>query len=263
MTEKSNNKILVGPAGSCGGDIKHFEEIKKLGLDAVEIEFVHGIWLDKERANIIREANKNLKLKLSIHAPYFINLNSEDKQKVGASRTRILQSCIIGNELSNGENIPIVFHPGFYLKSTKQECYNKIKEEILKIQQVIDEKNLKVDLCPETTGKESQFGSLDEILQLMKDTKCHICVDFAHLKARYNGKINYDEVMNKIKNIKNLHAHFSGIEYTEKGERKHLLTQEKDIKELFHYLKEYNIGVNIINESPNPFGDAIKMKKLL
>jgi deoxyribonuclease-4 len=126
------------------------------------------------------------------------------------------------------------------------------------------EKNYTPKLAPETTGKPSQFGDLDEIIQLMKDTHCHICVDFSHLKARYNGKINYDEIMQKLAKIKEpLHCHFSGIEFTAKGERKHLLTEEKDIKELFHYLNKYKIFCTIINESPDPLGDAIKMKKLL
>ena len=118
-------------------------------------------------------------------------------------------------------------------------------------------------IAPETTGKPSQFGDIDEILDLMKDTGCGICIDFAHLKARYNGKINYEDIMEKIKNLKDIHAHFSGIEFTAKGERKHLLTEEKDIKELFHYLKKYNISCTIINESPEPFKDAMKMKELL
>lgn len=260
--------ILIGPAGSGGADVGNFENIKKLGLDAVEIEFVHGIWMDKNQAIKIAEANKTLKLKLSIHAPYYINLNAEEKQKIGASRTRILQTCEIGHYLSNSpkQKTMIVFHPGFYLKNTKQETYDKIKEEVLKIQQVIEEKKWNIELCPETTGKPSQFGDLDELLQLMKDTGCHICVDFAHLKARYNGKINYDEIMKKLQPISQremIHAHFSGIEYTEKGERRHIPTGEKEIKELFSYLNKYNINVSIINESPQTEADAIKMKKLL
>lgn len=264
------NKILIGPAGSGGADIGNFEKIKNLGLDAVEIEFVHGIWMDKVQAIKIAEANKILNLKLSIHAPFYLNLNSEEAEKIGASRTRILQSCEIGHFLSTSskEKTKIVFHPGFYLKSTKQEAYNNIKEQIIKIQKVIKEKDWNVELCPETTGKASQFGDLNELLQLMGDTDCHICVDFAHLKARYNGKIDYPDVMQKLKQVQEktkerIHAHFSGIEYTEKGERKHLMTQEKDIKELFAYLQEYKIEVTLINESPSPVEDAIKMKKLL
>lgn len=259
------NQIFIGPAGTGGAQLENFEELHKLGLDGVELEFTYGVWMTPLQATKIRELNKKLNLKLSIHAPYFINLNSQEKQKIGASRARILKCLEIAHLLSNGEKIPVVFHPGFYQKSTKQETYEQIKQEILKILEEAKLKNYTHGLlCPETTGKPSQFGDLDEILSLMKETRCGICVDFAHLKARYAGKIDYEEMIKKVSTIKTpIHAHFSGIEYSEKGERRHLLTEEKDIKELFSLLKKYKIHATIINESPNPLGDAIKMKKLL
>lgn len=259
-----SNKILIGPAGTGGSSDEGFLLVKKSGLDAVEIEFTYGVWMAKADALKIAELNKKLNLQLSIHAPYFINLNSEDKTKIGASRSRILKSCEIGHYLAGENKTKIVFHPGFYQKSSKHETYKNIKEQIEKIQEEIKEKKWNVELCPETTGKESQFGDLDELIQLIKETHCGICVDFSHLKARYNGKIDYDEIMEKLSKIKQpIHCHFSGIEYTPKGERRHLLTQEKDILELFKYLKKYKISCSIINESPDPLGDAIKMKKLL
>lgn len=262
-------KMFIGPAGTGGADLENFKELKKQGLDAVEIEFTYSVWMNKEQAKKISELNKDLELKLSIHAPYFINLNSEDAQKIGASRARILRCCEIGHYLSNGHRkIPIVFHPGFYLKKSKLECYKIIVEQINKIQDEIKSKGWNVILAPETTGKPSQFGDLDELLSIAKEVGCGICVDFAHLKARYNGIINYSEIIEKIKKsgLKKIHAHFSGIEYTAKGERRHLVTEEKDIKELFSYLKELikeGIEISIINESPQPLEDAIKMKELL
>jgi deoxyribonuclease-4 len=264
----AENKILIGPAGTGGAELENFEQIKKLGLDAVEIEFTYGVWMKKEQAIAIKELNKKLGLRLSIHAPYFINLNSQEKQKVGASRSRILASCEIGHYLAKDSKnkTNIVFHPGFYQKDSKETTYNNIKEQILKIQEEIKEKGWNINLCPETTGKASQFGDLYELLQLMKDTKCHICVDFSHLKARYNGKIDYEEIMKKLEPIseqERIHAHFSGIEYTEKGERKHIPIVEKEVKELFAHLKKHNVEVTIICEAPSPLEDAIKMKKLL
>jgi deoxyribonuclease-4 len=258
------SKILIGPAGTGGAELENFRAIKEAGLDAVEIEFTYGVWMSRSQAEAIKELNSQLGLKLSIHAPYFINLNSQEKQKVGASRARILKSCEIGHYLSGKDKTNIVFHPGFYQKDSKEKTYECIKEQILRIQEEIKEKKWNVNLCPETTGKESQFGDLDEIIKLMKDTGCHICVDFSHLKARYNGKIDYDVICEKLAKLHTpLHCHFSGIEFTAKGERRHLLTEEKDIKELFKYLKKYKLGCTIINESPNPMGDALKMKKLL
>jgi deoxyribonuclease-4 len=256
-------KIFIGPAGTGGSSIENFSEIKNLGLDAVEIEFTYGVWMTKEQATKIKESNKKIGLKLSIHAPYFINLNSEDKAKIGASKARILKSCEIGNLLSNGEKIHIVFHAGFYLKDLKETTFNNIKKQILEMQKIIKEKKWNVLLSPETTGKPSQFGDLDEIFRLSKETGCSFCIDFSHLRARYNGKINYFEIIQKLKNEKEIHAHFSGIEYTEKGERRHILTGEKEIKELFSHIKNLKAEITMINESPDPLGDALKMKEIL
>ena len=255
-------KILIGPAGSGGSAIEGFEKVKEAGLDAVEIEFVHSIWMDKDSAEDIEKANKKLKLILSIHAPYYINLNSKEKVKIGASRSRILKSCEIGNVLGAEY---IVFHPGFYQGMSEEQTYENIKEQILKMMEEIKANKWDVQLCPETTGKQSQFGSLDELIKLKKETGCYICVDFSHLMARANGKITYEEIAEKIEKAKlgHIHAHFSGIEFSEKGERRHLLTPDSEIKSLLTALKKHNIDCTIINESPDPIGDAIKMKKFL
>jgi deoxyribonuclease IV len=252
--------IKIGPAGTGGSSIEGFERIKQAGLDAVEVEFVYQIWMKKDQAIKIKEANKKLKLEISIHAPYYINLASKEPHKITASKKRILDSCEIGHYLGAKY---VVFHPGFYQKQDKEIIYQQIKKEIIDLKKTIKKNKWNIDLAPETTGKPSQFGDLDELIRLKKETNCHICVDFAHLKARNNGIIDYDEIMKKIKPISNVHAHFSGIEFTEKGERRHQLTQTKDIKELFKYLKKYKINVTIINESPDSFGDALKMKKLV
>ena len=259
MPKKS--KILFGPAGTGGSSDKGFVEVKNLGLDAVEIEFTYGIWMTKDDALKIRELNKKLGLKLSIHAPYFINLNSEEKQKVGASRSRILKSMEIGTYLGADY---VVFHPGFYQKTSKEQTYENIKVQIIKIMEEANVKGYTPKLAPETTGKPSQFGDLDDLIRMKKETGCSICIDFSHLKARYNGKITFEEVAEKISktNLGPIHCHFSGIEYTEKGERRHILTEEKDIKELLSALKKHHIEATIINESPDPLGDAIKMKKV-
>ena len=252
--------IKIGPAGTGGSSPEGFILIKDYKMDAVEVEFTYNVWMKKSEAEKIKELNKKLKLDLSIHASYFINLNSAEKPKVHASKNRILKSCEMGHYLGAKY---IVFHAGFYQKDSKEQTYQDIKKEILDLKKTIKKKKWKVILAPETTGKESQFGDLDELIKLKKETKCHLCVDFAHLKARYNGKIDYDEVMKKIKPLGHIHAHFSGIEWTAKGERKHLITEKKDIKELLSYLVKYKIDCTIINESPDPLGDSVKTKKVL
>jgi deoxyribonuclease IV len=251
--------IKIGPAGTGGSSEERFELISKSGLDAVEVEFTYSVWMKKEDAIKVKSLNKKLGLQLSIHAPYFVNLASKEKEKVKASKIRILKSCEIGHYLGAKY---IVFHAGFYQGRDKEEVYQLIKEEIKDLMKTIKLKKWNVMLAPETTGKASQFGDLDELIRLKKETKCHLCVDFAHLKARDIGIIDYDGVMKKIKSLGHIHAHFAGIEWTDKGERRHKLTETKDIKELISYLKKYKIDITIINESPDPFGDSLKMKRL-
>ena len=253
-------KILIGPAGTGGTTLEGIRKIKKLKLDACEVEFTYGIWMNNEAAKIMGDEAKKLNLELSIHAPYYINLASLEKPKIHASKNRILQSCERAHYLGAKY---VVFHPGFYQKKGKEEIYQIIKKEIIDMQKTIKQKHWKTTLAPETTGKPSQFGDLDELLRLKKETGCHLTIDFAHLKARNNGKLNYDDVFKKLKQLKHLHCHFSGIEFTPKGEKRHIITKEKDIKELLTYMKKYNVDATIINESPDPVGDSIKTKKIL
>jgi len=251
-------KIEVGPSGSGGSEKKGFLLIKESGLDAVEVAFTYGVWMKPGDAMNINELNKKLGLKISIHAPYYINLNSKEKAKIEASKKRILKCCEIGH-LLGAKNI--VVHLGFYQGMDPEETYQNIKKQVLEIQKIIKEKAWDTRLCPETTGKPSQFGSLEELLRLKKETRCGITVDFSHLKARVQGKIDYPDIMKKLKPLEKIHAHFSGIEWTAKGERKHLPLENKDIKELLKYLKKYKISATIINESPDTLKDAIKIKQ--
>jgi len=253
-------KILLGPAGSAGlGNEEGIKRCKELGLEAMEVEFTYGVKMNNEEAKKIGELAKKLDISLSVHAPYYINLNSEEKAKIAASKKRILDSCERAHYLGAKY---VVFHAAYYGKKSKDETYKIVKEAILDMQKTITKNKWNVILCPETTGKAKQFGDLDELIKLSKETGCGICIDFAHLKARYYGKIDFDEVCEKIKNIKNKTAHFSGIEYTEAGERRHIITKEAEIKELLSCLKKHEISIRIINESPDPFGDCVKSRKI-
>ena len=128
----------------------------------------------------------------------------------------------------------------------------------------IKKRRYNIKLAPETTGKKSQFSGLDELLRLKKETNCSICIDFAHLYARNAGNIDYDHIFKKVKHIKHLHCHFSGITYTEKGERSHKILDKQFFIPLAKAIKKYKpASMTIINESPNQFGDAVKMKKWL
>ena len=253
--------IKIGPAGTSGlGYPDGLEKCKELGLNALEWEFTYGVRMKNEEAKKVGGLAKKLGLAMSVHAPYYINLASEEKAKIEASKGRILRSCERGHHLNADY---IVFHAGFYQKKDPEEVFQVIKEGILYIQKVIKSKKWGVTLAPETTGKASQFGDVDELLRMKKETGCHLTVDWSHVKARNNGKIDYDGLFKKLKGLKHIHSHFSGIEWTAKGERRHLITAEKDIKELLTYIKKYKADVTIINESPDSYGDCVKTKKIL
>jgi len=255
------NTILIGPGGTAGlGFEEGLKKISSLGLTALEVELTHGINISNAAAKKAGELAKKLGIALSVHAPYFINLASDEGAKVNASKIRILQSCERMHNLGGG---PVVFHPGFYQKKTKEETYSLIKDEVKDLMKTVKKKKWEAELALETTGKHSAFGSLDELLSLVKDIKCSLTIDFAHLKARTEGKMSYWEILDKVKGLKHIHSHFSGIEWTTKGERRHLLTPEKEIKSLLGEVLKRKLNITIINESPDVIGDAFKMKKIL
>ena len=252
--------IKIGPAGSAGlGNEKGLERVRSLGLNAMEVEFTYGVRMSDGQAKKLGDRARELDVELSVHCPYYINLASSDKTKLSASKKRILDSSKKAHLLGTRY---VVFHAGFYQERSKKETFQLIKKEIKDMAAAIKkDKWDKVLLAPETTGKASQFGSLNELLELRREAGCELCVDFAHLLAR-DDRIDYDEVFNKLKGIDHIHAHFSGIEYTEKGERRHLITDKKAIKPLVEKILEYNLDITIINESPDPIGDSVKTKEI-
>ena len=255
-------KIIFGPAGLGGADeaIKNLEGFHKLGLGACEIAFTYGIYLNEKQAIEIGKSAEKNKINISIHAPYWINLNSDEKIKVEQCKNRIIACCKIGHLLGAQK---IVFHPGYYGKRTKEESYENIKKEIILIQEEIKINKWNVKLAPETTGRLNVFGSIEEILNLVKDTKCSFTIDFAHLLARSNGKMSFEEMSKAFANFKELHCHFSGIEYGEKGEKRHISTKREQLKELLKVLIKREGRAVIINESPNPVEDSVFGTELL
>ncbi|MDD5132963.1 MAG: TIM barrel protein [Candidatus Nanoarchaeia archaeon] len=253
--------IRIGCAGTSGlGIIKGLQKAHDLKLKCLECEFTYGVNMNNATAKEAGELAKKLDIRLSVHVPYYINLNSEDKKKQEESKKRILESCERASYLGAKY---VVFHPGFYGKSTPEQTFNAIKENILDLKEKINKNSWNVFLAPETMGKINVFGSLDEILKLVKETKCHFCIDFSHLLARSNGKMTYDEMCKKVSSFSELHSHFSGIEYGDKGEKNHILTPEKEIEVLGNALKKNKIeNITIINESPDPFSDCVKTLKI-
>lgn len=256
------SKFLFGPAGLGGVKeaISNLEYYHKLGLTACEIAFTYGIYIKRKDAEEIGKAAKRIGIRLSIHAPYWINFNSAEKRKIEESKKRILDCCEIG-ELLGAEMV--VFHPGYYGKMEKEETFQNIKKIVIEIIHEIKKNKWKIKIAAETTGKINVFGSVDEIASLVKETNCACCIDFAHIQAR-EKKIDYNYVLEKLSSTR-IHIHFSGIEYGDKGERRHVRTDKKELKELLLNLKKYSKAneIVIINESPSPVEDSILGLKLI
>ena len=252
--------IQFGPSGLGGVKeaISNLEEYAKKELKACEIAFTYGIYIKKGEGKAIGDAAKKLGIRLSIHAPYWINLNSKEKIKIEESKKRILDCCEIGEELGAKY---VVFHAGFYGKMDRGEAYEVIRKGVEEVMEEVKRRNYSIKIAPETMGKINIFGSVEEILKLHKDTGCAITVDFAHLKARVQGKTTYKEIYENFKELREIHAHFSGIAWGDKGERNHELTEEKEIQELLEALPK-NKDIVIINESPDPVGDSVKSLKI-
>jgi deoxyribonuclease-4 len=245
--------IRFGPAGL--GPVKTAEEmllhLHNLGIRACEIAFTYGVYIKKEDAVRIGKKAKELDIRLSIHAPYYVNLNSSDEKKIGATKKRILDCCEIG-ELLNAELV--VFHPGYYSKD-REESFQQIKKGIIEIMNVLKERKWKIKIAPETMGKINVFGSIEEISRLVKETNCSFCIDFAHILAR-EKKVDYEKI-ERLFPEKEWHVHFSGIEYGDKGERNHVSTEKEKWVELLKNMPN-DKEIVLINESPTMLEDCLE-----
>jgi deoxyribonuclease-4 len=252
--------IRFGPAGLGGVKeaLTNLESYAKNKLGACEIAFTYGVYLNEEQAIQIGDKAKELGVRLSIHAPYWINLNSSDKDKINKSKERILDCCRIGHFLQAS---CVVFHAGFYGKVEREKCYGNIKQAIIEILEEIKKNKWNIKIAPETMGKINVFGSIEDILKLVKETGCGFCIDFAHLYARRTGKMSYKETYDYAKEFKELHCHFSGINFGDKGEKNHELTSKIEAKKLLEALPR-NKDITIINESPFSIKDAEMMKEV-
>ena len=251
--------------------IDGIEHVRRLGLDAMELEFVRGVNLKPELAKKIKYVARKHDVLLTAHAPYYINLNATEKAKVEASKGRIIQSA---ERLYDAGGWSVVFHAGYYLKQDPAKVYDKIKAELKDIERELMDRGIKVWIRPELTGKPTQFGDLREIVRLSEELEMVLpTIDFAHAHARNKGRCNtaeeWREMLSFIEDrlgreaLDNMHIHISGIEYGEKGERNHLNLQESDMnwEDLLRVLKEFRVKGVVISESPNIEGDAILMKK--
>ncbi|MAG38977.1 hypothetical protein CMO90_02710 [Candidatus Woesearchaeota archaeon] len=269
-------KLLFGTAGIPISTIDYstlhgIKRVRTLGLDAMELEFVRSVNISKEKAPEVKKTAKKEDVVLSCHAPYFINLNAVEKHKVKASINRIVQSAMI-TSLCGGKNV--VFHAGFFLKMNPEKVYKNILNGIEEVRRILDEEGIDIKLRPETTGKKTQFSGLKDLLRISAEVEGVMpCVDFAHMHARTAGKNNtteeFREMLSQIENslgkegLRNMHIHLAGINYTDKGERNHLILEDSDMnyEDLLKVWNEFRIAGTVICESPNIEEDAILLQK--
>jgi len=263
MNQNETGELLFGTGGvpvsaKLRSTEAGIERIAELGLGCMEVEFVQGVRMSPQVAVPVGELAARKEVALTAHGPYFINLNAVEPEKVHMSKERILQTARIA-ALFGARSI--TFHAAFYLKSTPAETYTKVKRHLEEIVNILRNEGNKVTISPEVTGKPSQFGTLQEILQLSSEIEgVAPCLDFSHWHAR-TGKANsyqeFSDILDQIerklgrRGLDNMHIHLSGIAYGNKGEIKHLMLEDSDLHyaELLKALKERKAKGVVISES--------------
>ena len=246
------------------------ERVHELGLGCMEVEFVRGVTMSPESAGDAGEAAASRGIKLSAHAPYYINLNSREPQKVAASRERILQTARITSIFGG---CTVVFHAAFYMEESPSKVYDTVKQNLTRIMATLREEGNGVWIRPEVMGKATAFGTLEEVLKLSAEVDgVAPAIDFPHWHARTGEANSYDEFVDILQQIEGtlgrnaldtMHIHLSGIDYGPKGERKHLVLAESDFRyvELLKALKDHKVKGLAICESPNREEDALLLQQ--
>lgn len=245
---------------------------RQLGLDALELAWVQSVRVSDETCAAIKAAAAAHDVALSVHAPYYINLNAQDTQTLEASRQRLLSAARAGWKAGATD---IIFHPGSYHGQPPSQVYVHIRDQLKELIQILREEGVQVRLRPETTGKAAMFGGLEEVLALSREVDgVAPCIDFAHLHARTgNGRVNsYAEFADILRlvaaelgpmGLHDMHMHLSGIDYGPRGEKVHLALDEADLRyrELLQALIDFGVRGRLLCESPKMEDDALVLRQ--
>ncbi len=278
------DKALFGPAGNCeafyAAGNKHtvqiFPWLQAQGLTAYEYQCGRGVRLSEASAAAMRAEARRCGIALSLHAPYFISLASAEEEKRDNSIRYILDSARAVTMLGGDR---IVVHPGGLGGRSREEATALATETLLKAQEALDAEGLSaVHICPEVMGKVNQLGTLEEVLSFCKAEERFIpCVDFGHLNSRTFGATNSREAFKAVTDAignelgeerrRSFHIHFSKIEYTGGGEKKHLTFADTvfgpDPAPLMELLAEEGLCPTVICESAGTqTEDAAAMQRL-
>jgi deoxyribonuclease-4 len=255
------------PGGTVGG----IRRLAELGLGTLELAWVRSVRVSDSKCAEIKAAAQECGLALSVHAPYFINLNAS-ADEWPRSRKRLMDAAHYGNLAGASD---IIFHPGSYFGGEPRVALELAVPRLRQCVADLRQAGNPVRLRPETLGKSAMLGSLEDTLVMSEEIEgVEPCIDFAHLHARPgDGTVNsYTEWQAMLKLVKmrlgaaalkGLHIHLSGIEYGPKGEKHHLPLKESDLKyrQLFKALRNAGAAGRVLCESPKMEEDAAVMKK--
>lgn len=222
--------------------------LAQLGLDAYEYECTHGVRLSDAFCASLGQSARRLDIALSVHAPYYINLSSEDDTVRRKSLTHIIKSLRVADKMGAER---VVFHPGTLGSQSRETALERAAAMLEEIVAEARREGLldSVYLCPETMGKKNLLGTLPEVLHLCGvDERVRPTIDFAHIHALtgggLSGRADFERILDMIDArlgeaaLRRLHIHFSPIEYTAAGEKKHHTLQEKEFGPSFEPLAE-------------------------
>ena len=272
-----------GPAGNSESfaamGYRHSEQVPeylvKMGLDHFEYQCGRGVNISSEKAHKFGEIAKEKGISLSLHAPYYISMSSVEEEKRLNSVNYILQSARAVNAMGGSR---IVVHTGSCGKISREEALSLASDTMALALSALKEENLShIHICPETMGKINQLGTLEEVIALCKiDESIIPCIDFGHLNARtlgeIRGKEEFEKILSTIENelgsdrLKSFHSHFSKIEYTSGGEKRHLTFEDTvygpDYEPLMELVYKKNLSPIFVCESAGTQAeDALSMKK--
>lgn len=268
-------KIYLGTAGiplSTKGKttIDGVKRVRELGLNAMEVEFVQGVKMSIEKAKELGEVAKELNVRLSVHAPYFINLCSDDKTKIEASKKRIIETALRAEAMGADA---IAIHAAFYGKGDEKSCYELVKQGLGEVLDKVKEEGVQnVKFGIETMAKETAIGTLDEVISISKELGSNRVIpyiDWAHTFARQHGSINYGEILDRLLtdlHLPHINSHFEGLEIR-KGKyvdvHRSIVYDTPPFEPLAKEIIKRDISITLICESPELENDALKMKKVL
>jgi len=247
------------------------QHVRALGLDAMEVEFVRSIHVSAEKAPLVLEAAQKHHVALTCHGQYFVNLNAQNRTTLQQSRQRILDAC---RRVSQCGAWSICYHLAYYMSQPPAAVFPQVKTQLQSLIKQLQDEGVSLWVRPETGGKLSQFGDIDELVKLSQEVEQVLpCIDWAHHYARSLGKVNqyeqFAEILSKIEAglgkeaLQDMHMHLEGIEYTDKGERNHVNVGECEFKyqAVLQALKDFQCKGVLICESPNIEDDARLFKR--